>query len=126
VFWIAPASRDALQGNGLVTFDDFMRYHGEIVDANSRSQVKHVTFDNHPDAYLKIHRNNFRCVNLFRKVPLVKTELENISKLAVAGFTNLEPIAFGWHGKCGFLMVKELAGFISLEKASLGKNKFIR
>ena len=116
VFWIRPASRNALQRNGLVTFDDFMRCHGEVVDANSRSQVKYVTFEDHPGAYLKTHRNNFRRVNLFSKVPLIKIELENISRLAMAGFTNLEPIAFGWHEKCSFLMLKELVGFISLDK----------
>lgn len=112
-----------LKKNSLVTLENFLKLNGDVVDINKRSVVHKITLgESNKVFYLKVHENYTRkdISTLFKRIPVVQIELENLMYYGRCRLDALEPVAIGWQynkktGK-GFLLLQDLIGFKSLQK----------
>jgi hypothetical protein len=119
--WLFEGWHNLLNSLGLSQFDDFLKLEGDVMDRNRRSVVYRIELG--PDNqifYLKIHRNYTKrnISTLYHKISHNVIELKHMMHYARSGLDMLEPVALGWRpGRedVGFLLIKELSGFVSLQ-----------
>ncbi len=121
--WVFGEWESFLREQGLHDLSSFLTLKGEVVDRNRRSVVYRITLGSDKKIfYLKIHKDYYRqnLRTLYRKIPVLSTELTNLMHYGRAGIDTLEPVAWGYQpspvGGDGFLLLEELAGFCSLRE----------
>lgn len=119
--WIFNGWKKFLGSEGLTEFDHFLQLTGQQMDRNRRSVVYRIELGSDKQIfYIKIHRDYYKqsVSTFFRKVPYAEIELNCLMHYERAGLNKLEPVAWGWRpegGNVGFLLLKELSGYISLQ-----------
>lgn len=121
--WVFGEWGAFLKECGLCDLDSFMQLSGEMVDRNRRSVVHRIELGPEKKVfYLKLHCNYYRqnLRTLYRKIPVLYTELVNLMDYGRAGIDVLEPVAWGHQfteaGGTGFILLEELDGFCALRQ----------
>jgi hypothetical protein len=121
--WVFGDWAKFLKKQQLCDLSSFLDLSGDVVDRNRRSVVYRLKLGAEKRVfYLKLHTDFFRqnLRTLYRKVPVLYTELTNLMHYGRAGIDTLEPVAWGHRstpsGGVGFILLEELEGFCSLQE----------